>query len=93
MLKSKFSSLWGIFSVILSLGIDMKKVQPENQSSWRNRLARSTVNREVVGSIPTEDALFLIQRTQAFKYSYLTLLPYGSKLHKLLETSSNHVVE
>ena len=27
-------------------------------SSWRNRLARSTVNREVVGSIPTEDALF-----------------------------------
>ena len=30
----------------------------ENQSSWRNRLARSTVNREVVGSIPTEDALF-----------------------------------
>ena len=30
----------------------------ENKSSWRNRLARSTVNREVVGSIPTEDALF-----------------------------------
>ena len=28
-------------------------------SSWRNRLARSTVNREVVGSIPTEDASFL----------------------------------
>ena len=27
-------------------------------SSWRNRLARSTVNREVVGSIPTEDAYF-----------------------------------
>ena len=26
-------------------------------SSWRNRLARSTVNREVVGSIPTEDVL------------------------------------
>ena len=26
------------------------------KSSWRNRLARSTVNREVVGSIPTEDA-------------------------------------
>ena len=29
-----------------------------NMSSWRNRLARSTVNREVVGSIPTEDASF-----------------------------------
>ena len=27
----------------------------ECKSSWRNRLARSTVNREVVGSIPTED--------------------------------------
>ena len=27
-------------------------------SSWRNRLARSTVSREVVGSIPTEDVLF-----------------------------------
>ena len=25
-------------------------------SSWRNRLARSTVNREVAGSIPAEDA-------------------------------------
>ena len=57
-LKSKFSSHWGIISVILSVGIDMKKVRPGNQSSWRNRLARSTVNREVVGSIPTEDALF-----------------------------------
>ena len=31
----------------------------KQRSSWRNRLARSTVNREVVGSIPTEDALFL----------------------------------
>ena len=29
-----------------------------DMSSWRNRLARSTVNREVVGSIPTEDAFF-----------------------------------
>ena len=29
-----------------------------DKSSWRNRLARSTVNREVVGSIPTEDASF-----------------------------------
>ena len=28
------------------------------KSSWRNRLARSTVNREVVGSIPTEDVHF-----------------------------------
>ena len=30
------------------------------ESSWRNRLARSTVNREVVGSIPTEDDRFLL---------------------------------
>ena len=60
MLKSKFSSHWGIISVILSVPISMKKVWPENQSSWRNRLARSTVNREVVGSIPTEDALFRV---------------------------------
>ena len=29
------------------------------KSSWRNRLARSTVNREVVGSIPTEDDHFI----------------------------------
>ena len=29
------------------------------RSSWRNRLARSTVNREVVGSIPTEDDHFI----------------------------------
>ena len=31
------------------------------KSSWRNRLARSTVNREVVGSIPTEDDHFIFQ--------------------------------
>ena len=31
----------------------------KDKSSWRNRLARSTVNREVVGSIPTEDALLI----------------------------------
>ena len=30
------------------------------KSSWRNWLARSTVNREVVGSIPTEDASFFL---------------------------------
>ena len=29
------------------------------KSSWRNRLARSTVNREAVGSIPTEDDHFI----------------------------------
>ena len=32
------------------------KMRCVHKSSWRNRLARSTVNREVVGSIPTEDA-------------------------------------
>ena len=34
----------------------------DDKSSWRNRLARPTVNREVVGSIPTEDVLFLKER-------------------------------
>ena len=58
MLKSKFSSHWGIISVISSVALNMKKVRSKNQSSWHNRLARSTVNREVVGSIPTEDVLF-----------------------------------
>ena len=33
-----------------------------DKSSWRNRLARSTVNREVVGSIPTEDAFFFFHK-------------------------------
>ena len=43
--------IWGcdIYSLNFVIG---------NKSSWRNRLARSTVNREVVGSIPTEDAYF-----------------------------------
>ena len=38
------------------LGIDSRT--QDYKSSWRNRLARSTVNREVVGSIPTEDGSF-----------------------------------
>ena len=40
-----------------------------DKSSWRNRLARSTVNREVVGSIPTEDAFF-----EVFSQFYIRLL-------------------
>ena len=36
-------------------------------SAWRNRLARSTVNREVVGSIPTEDAHFLNILTDVYQ--------------------------
>ena len=38
---------------------DIHSRTQDYKSSWRNRLARSTVNREVVGSIPTEDAYFL----------------------------------
>ena len=44
-------------------------------SSWRNRLARSTVNREVAGSIPAEDVFWLVEHTQfskehAFRYNF-----------------------
>ena len=43
------------------IGTDNQTPEANNKSSWRNRLARSTVNREVVGSIPTEDVFYVIQ--------------------------------
>ena len=48
------------------------------KSSWRNRLARSTVNREVVGSIPTEDAIFdfleISTSLKFFKFHFRNML-------------------
>ena len=43
---------------VYTLELYSYKAELKFKSSWRNRLARSTVNREVVGSIPTEDAYF-----------------------------------
>lgn len=52
------------------------------KSSWRNRLARSTVNREVVGSIPTEDDHFMPLNSAVL---FLPLMaPSSSILHDLL---------
>ena len=44
-------------------------------SSWRNRLARSTVNREVAGSIPAEDAHFFYLGIYSNESS-ITVAPY-----------------
>ena len=53
-----------------------------DMSSWRNRLARSTVNREVVGSIPTEDASFFLKINSG-------ATPRRSNMFKRMPTSSS----
>ena len=57
------------------------KISRSHKSSWRNRLARSTVNREVVGSIPTEDALFRFASNSSFCKDFNCVKPKLNRIN------------
>ncbi|KAL5017739.1 hypothetical protein ScPMuIL_005178, partial [Solemya velum] len=45
-------------------------------SLWRNRLARSAVNRKVGGSSPPRDAIFLKLKARSWLIVKCTILPW-----------------
>ena len=43
-------------------------LHPKRWSLWRNRLARSTVNRKVGGSSPPKDGVFMLKKKKVKSY-------------------------
>ena len=52
------------------------------KSLWRNRLARSAVNRKVGGSSPPRDELFFVEMVRDLRFLTYRLLEIGEGLKK-----------